>query len=283
MKRRRHACQQTSLSGLFFLLCLCAPPAVVAQKAGVPALPLDSLMRNVAAETDSARKITAMNDFAAALEDALRQDATMNRSFDSIPHLGILTSKDKKVRIITWNLPLTPARHKYYGIVQYRTNNGIQTTVLQDVKETLATRPESTVLAQGQWFGALYYDILQHKAGKQSRYTLLGYDFHTDITHRKLLESVTFDDTGSPVFGVPLFDNGQWKAGRVLLEYSATSPFYLRYLPHKKMIVYQRMQLEQVAPGQPPAGVPTDIFDGLVLKNGYWLLQKDIPLTANDF
>jgi hypothetical protein len=271
------------LSSIFFLLWLCVPSAAIAQAPERRALPLDSLMRNVVAETDSVRKIAAMNDFAAALEAALRQDATMSRSFDSIPHLGILISKDKKVRIVTWNLPLTPVRHKYYGIVQYRTDNGIRTTVLQDVKETLATRPESTVLERSQWFGALYYDLLQHKAGKQSYYTLLGYDFHTGITHRKLLESVTFDDTGSPVFGAPLFDNGQWKAGRVLLEYSATSPFYLHYLPHKKMIVYQRMQWEQVAPGQPPAGVPTDVFDGLVLKNGCWLLQKDIPLTAKDF
>jgi hypothetical protein len=240
-------------------------------------------MRTVVAEPDSTRKIAAMNAFAAALENALRQDATMNRTFDSIPHLGILTSKDRKVRIVTWNLPLSPARHIYYGIVQFRAGEKLHTTVLRDVKDSLAAPPETALLEQGRWFGALYYDLLQHKAGQQTHYTLLGYDFHTGITHRKLLEALSFDSAGTPLFGTPLFDNGQWKAGRVLLEYSAASPFFLRYLPRKKMIVYQRMQLQQVAPGYPPAGVPTDIFDGLVFKNTCWQFQPDVPLTAKDF
>jgi hypothetical protein len=244
---------------------------------------LDSLLRKVIAEPDSALRVVAMDDFAAALEDSLRQDAAMSRSFDRLPQIGVVTSDDKKVRLLTWNLPLTTVRHKYYGIVQYRAAAGVQTTVLRDIKEILSAPPESVLLQHGRWFGARYYELLQHKAGKQTFYTLLGSDFHTGITHRKLLESLTFDEAGMPVFGVPLFDNGRWKAGRVLLEYSATTPFYLHYLAHRKMIVYQRMQLETLHPGHPPVGVPTDVFDGLVFENGRWLLQKEVSLTAKDF
>lgn len=266
------------------LLWLCLPGEGLARTPpDEPPPSLDSLLRKVVAEADSALRVAAMDDFAAALDDALRQDAAMSRSFDGIPHIGVVASNDKKVRLLTWNLPLATGRHKYYGIVQYRGGGGVRTTVLRDIKETLSAPAESALLEDGRWFGARYYELLQHKAGKQTFYTLLGADFHTGITHRKLLESLTFDEAGMPVFGVPLFDNGRWKAGRVLLEYSATTPFYLHYLAHRKMIVYPRMQLETLHPGHPPVGVPTDVFDGLVFENGRWLLQKEVPLTANDF
>ncbi|MDR0581400.1 MAG: hypothetical protein LBG31_00380 [Prevotellaceae bacterium] len=260
---------------------LCGCLAVQAQALEERTASLAMLMQQVAAETDSARKTAAMLAFAAAFEETLRCETIPDNAFDSIPYLGILVSPDKKVRLFTWNLPLTATQHRYFGIVQYRMNNAIQTTVLNDVKNSLAGRPETVTLHNGQWFGALYYDLLQNKTGGRVYYTLLGYDFHSGVTHRKLLDILTFDEQGSPSFGAPLFDNGRWKASRVMLEYSAETPFYLTYLPRKKMIVFQR--LETVSLGGLPGRVPSGEFDGLQFNNGEWKLQKNIELTSKDF
>ncbi|MDR3350561.1 MAG: hypothetical protein LBN98_02785 [Prevotellaceae bacterium] len=242
---------------------------------------LAALMQQAAAETDSLRKTAAMTAFATAFEETLRFEATMDTAFDSIPYLGILVSPDKKVRLFTWNLPLTATQHRYYGIVQYRMNKAIQTAVLHDVKGSLSERPETATLSGGRWFGALYYDLLQNKTDGRVYYTLLGFDFHSGATRRKLLDILTFDEQGTPVFGAPVFDNGRWKASRVLLEYSASSPFYLVYLPRKKMIVFQR--LESVWLDGVSGRVPSGVFDGLLFTGGGWKLQKDVDVTPNDF
>lgn len=261
--------------------CLCGCLSVQAQTPEERTAGLAALMRQVAAETDSARKIAAMSVFAAAFEETLRREAVPDNAFDSIPYLGMLVSPDKKVRLFTWNLPLTATQRRYFGIVQYRINDTIHTTVLNDVKDTLAGRPETLTLHNGQWFGALYYDLLQNKTRDRVYYTLLGYDFHSGDTHRKLLDILTFDEQGSPSFGAPLFDNGRWKACRVMLEYSATTPFYLAYLSRKKMIVFQR--LETVSLGGLPGRVPSGEFDGLQFHDGEWKLQKNLNLTPKDF
>jgi hypothetical protein len=242
---------------------------------------LAALMRQVAAETDSTQKTAAMAVFTAAFEETLCREATMDNAFDSIPYLGVLVSPDRKVRIFTWNLPLTGTQHRYFGIVQYRMNNTIQTTMLNDVKDSIAERPETITLSNSRWFGALYYDLLQNKTAGRMYYTLLGYDFHSGATHRKLLDVLTFDEQGIPVFGAPLFDNGRWKANRVILEYSAATPFYLTYLPRKKMIVFQR--LESVSLGGFPGRVPSGVFDGLLFNGSEWKLQKEVDVTPKDF
>jgi hypothetical protein len=160
-------------------------------------------------------------------------------------------------------------------------NKAIRTTVLHDVKDSLTTRPETTTLANGDWYGALYYDLLQNKTGDRVYYTLLGYDFHSGTSHRKLMDVLAFDEQGVPAFGAPLFDNGRWKAYRVILEYSADTPFYLTYLKRKKMIVFQR--LEAVPLNGLLGRVPSGVFDGLHFKDGEWKLQKDVDVTPADF
>ncbi|MDR2359563.1 MAG: hypothetical protein LBD87_07195 [Prevotellaceae bacterium] len=260
---------------------LCGSFAVQAQVLEERAANLPMLMRQAAAETDSVRKTAAMAVFAAAFEETLRREAAPDNVFDSIPYLGMLVSPDRKVRIFTWNLPLTATQHRYFGVVQYRTHNTVRTTVLSDVKDSLAGRPETITLNNGRWFGALYYDLLQNKTASRVYYTLLGYDFHSGVTHRKLLDVLTFDEQGVPSFGAPLFDNGRWKASRVLLEYSAATPFYLSYLPRKKMIVFQR--LETVSLGGLPGRVPSGEFDGLQFYDGEWKLQKNLDITPKDF
>ncbi|MDR1405776.1 MAG: hypothetical protein LBI89_01050 [Prevotellaceae bacterium] len=261
-------------------LAACSFPAP-AQTLEARAAELAALIRQVAAETDSARKTAAMTAFADAFAETLRRENAMDFAFDSIPYMGTLVSPDRKARMFTWNLPLNAGRHRYYGIVQYRIGKAVRTTVLHDVKDSLTVRAERATLLNGDWFGALYYELLQNKSGTQVYYTLLGYDFHAGATHRKLIDVLTFDGQGLPAFGAPLFDNGRWKASRVLLEYSAATPFYLNYARRKKMILFQRLELAPL--GDLPGRVPSGAFDGLLFRDGGWTLQKDVAVTPDDF
>jgi hypothetical protein len=78
-----------------------------------------------------------------------------------------------------------------------------------------------------------------------------------------------------------VIEEGRWKAHRVILEYSAATPFYLTWLPRKKMIVFQR--LEAMPVDGSPGRVPSGEFDGLRFHDGAWKLQKNVDVTPEDF
>ncbi len=266
---------------IFFLLIL-PLEGLFAQNFTTQCDSLAAMIRHVSTITDSTQKVAAMDTFARAFETTLRQAGSMDFLFDSIPYVGKLTSDDKRVRIYTWNLPLSAEHEEYYGIVQYRLKDGVEKTTVLHPKKDLQVRSEAAELKNGEWLGSLYYQIVQTKSDKQTYYTLIGYEFNNPLFHRKLFDVLTFDGNGSPIFGAPVFDNGQRKLYRVYFEFSDGLPFFVNYLPRKKMLVFQRLQIEALPNGM-PGRVPIDVFDGLFFKNGYWQLQKEIDVTPKDF
>ena len=256
----------------FFTTC-----SLVAQNFEQQRDSLTMRIKEVAAIQDSAQKTIAAQQFLQLFEETLNQTNSVNFDFDSIPFVGKVVSPDKKVRIFTWCVPFGKS-YQYYGILQYVVDKKNKIVVLSDKKNSL-TKPETTTLTNGDWFGALYYQMVQNKVGKQIYYTLFGFDFYSETNNRKLLDVLYFSENNEPIFGAPIFNNGQWKACRILFEYNADSQFFFDYLPRKKMIVYQSLIVE----GEENNFVPTEIFDGLIFKKGEWLLQKNVTLSPKDF
>ena len=53
------------------------------------------------------------------LEQLLSIEGSFSYPFDSLRYIGKIISKDKKLRIYTWNLPYINGTHKYFGFIQY--------------------------------------------------------------------------------------------------------------------------------------------------------------------
>ena len=64
----------------------------------------------------------ANDKFLALLEPVLDQEKSMKYSFDSLSTISILSSKDKKVRIINWVIPKDNGTFNYQAIVQFYNN-----------------------------------------------------------------------------------------------------------------------------------------------------------------
>ena len=101
-----------------------------------------------------------------------------NESFDyvfTLRHIGILKSPDNVFKIYNWNVSLNDGTYQYFGFIQYFQKKSKQFLIykLYDKSDEI-DRPEIAHLTNLNWFGALYYEIILKKSGKQNYYTLLG-------------------------------------------------------------------------------------------------------------
>ena len=69
------------------------------------------------------------------------------------------------------------------------------------------------------WYGKLYYQILNHKYKRRTYYTILGMDFNDSRSTIKSVEVITLQ-RNKPRFAKEMFFNGRDKVDRVVLEYS---------------------------------------------------------------
>jgi hypothetical protein len=138
-----------------------------------------------------------------------------------------VTSDDGKVRVYTWNVPLSRGTNKYFGFVQLFQDSLILIP-LRSIENDSPDFDTKSLTAQ-LWYGAIYYKLIEVKIGSQKAYTLLGWDGYTPISNRKLIDIMTFDKSGNVVFGMPVFKTDQGIKSRIVKEYAENANMLLRY------------------------------------------------------
>ncbi len=172
--------------------------------------------------------------------ETLKVQGSADYSFPNIDSMYMVTSPDKNLRIITWHMLNEDFRYDFFAVVQVYSERRERHIVyeLHDKMDQFPN-PEYERLRDGDWIGAIYYDIIEVKrsAGFFDRlfnrgrtyYTLLGWngnDLRTDI---KLIEVAMVQSNGDIVFGHPLFRTHDPRLRRIIFEYSSQAPLSLRY------------------------------------------------------
>jgi hypothetical protein len=175
-------------------------------------------------------KYAANEIFLTLFADALSLNNSFRYPFDSLRYISIITSPDKRFRIITWMIMKDDGSYEYFGFIQSfsRRKNDYEAYPLTDMSETMDS-PESKVLDHKNWYGAVYYDIILTRDGGNRYYTLLGWDGNSPLIRRKVIEVLTLRSNGMPRFGQSLFRYGQPHLKRVFFEYSSLSTMNLRF------------------------------------------------------
>lgn len=241
---------------------------------------------------DEEERLTSGYHFIKHMNYALRVGGSYDFKFDSLKSISIIYAPDNAFRIITWNLVLNNGRFHYYGVVQPNPE------LRKKIKDTSNIRPfyplidrsaliknaMDTTLDQNFWWGATYYKIVLYQYKKQTRYLLFGWNGHTAMSNKKVVDVLTFEKN-KPVFGKPIFDIGLPKvASRMVFEFSNDATMTLRYEEKKGYLIY-----ESVVPtrpqdyGHPETYLPDGSYDYLILnkKTGIWVKQKG-PLKDFD-
>lgn len=221
--------------------------------------------------------------FLRLFDQAIRHPDAFEHPFDSLAHMGRLRSDDGRVRLFTWNIPQADGSQRFFGFVLHRPDKrGPHTTfALHDHADSIPAKHLTTAqLSASTWLGALYYQIVTvaHKDGPH--YLLLGYRPSGLFVARKVVEPLTFSASGSPVFGLPVFDvDGRQQLQRIVFEFSARASMLLRYEPKQQLLVFDH--LSPAAPrfaGNPQFYGPDFSYDGFRLDKATWRYVRDLDM-----
>ena len=225
------------------------------------------------------------NKITEKFEQLLGIEGSFSYPFDSLRHIGKIVSKDKKLRIYTWNLPYINGTHKYFGFIQYyppKERNFLLYKLIDSSDDYKS--PENLILTDTSWLGALYYEIIDKKYEGDTYYTLLGFDFNNLLTAKKIIEILYFKDNKIPVFGKPVFNYRNILCNRIIFEYSAKVSMSLKYKKDLNMIVF-----DHLSPSKPSYEGhfmyygPDFSYDGLIFENGVWNEVKDIDVRNTSY
>ena len=241
---------------------------------------------------------------------ALKLDNSFYFPFDSFETISKIYPADSSFRIFTWQLFFTvpvkiPAKYsktgrdtvfqkpavRYYGVIQMR-SKGLKMFPLYDATDTLSYGTEQ-VLTPQNWWGQLYYNVIQKNSGGKNYYTLFGFQAPDVLTRRKIIDILTFDEQGKPRFGAPLFqfkydDSTSTKTGdtmsRFFIEYKGDASTVLNYDRELELIVF-----DHVAPpserskGATFTYVPDGTYEGFKWVNNHWQwIEKVFTFAINE-
>jgi len=235
---------------------------------------LQTEINSIIAEENVERRIQLADTFNIKLRDIISVEEKAKK-IDVPERISQLFSKDNNVGIYTWCIQTQRGMYKYYCIL--KSPKG--TFILEDVNgdENIATEK----LIENNWYGAVYYDIIDIDIDGKKAYTLIGNDLKGILSNKKIIDVLSFDDDGNAVFGAPIFENKLQQ--RLIFEYSARSTMYMRYNEDMKMIIYNFLiPIDPNFARDHRFYVPDSSYDGLVYKNGVWTLQENVTFDRED-
>ena len=236
--------------------------------------------KQIAALSDTASKSmdvpfkTRCNDSILRIFNAVLADSrSFAYPFADLKYIGCLYAPDSAFRLINWNLACPDGSVSYSCILQTaRGPRGTCGVYAFRSTDTLSTnRSGFKKYTDCEWYGALYYAILSQTINHKTCYVLLGTDLNDDYSNRKLIESLYFDESGSPVLGMPVFAMGGKMYNRIVFEYTERAAFVLHFDQTLNMIVFDHLAATNpLQDGNYRYYAPTGLYDGFLSDGKVW-------------
>ncbi|MBL0309053.1 MAG: hypothetical protein IPP77_05055 [Bacteroidetes bacterium] len=242
-------------------------------------------------DTSLSHRREACYSFIPKLVKALKFDNSFTYPFDSLITVSKIYPPDSSFRIFTWQLALPKGTFRYFGMIQMKSEK-LKLFPLYDMSDTMSYMSQQ-VTTNENWYGCLYYNIIQKQANKKTIYTLFGFEAADILTRRKVVDILSFDEDGKPKFGAPLFyfkyeDTTKLKhtdtLTRFFLEYKYSASTVLNYDKALEMIVFDHVAPPtEKAKGATFTYVPDGTYEGFVWKNNRWnWVEKVFTFAINE-
>lgn len=232
-----------------------------------------------------AERFAACRVFITTLVRALKIQNSFKYPFERLKSVSILTPPDSSFRIFTWQLFVNDSTYRYYGSIQMNSAE-LKMYPLIDRSFEMPQFPNREQLPPDRWYGALYFNLRQFDTRQGHKYMLFGYDAFEFFEKRKLLDVLSFDKEGKPVFGAPVFEKKDaLPESRIYLQYSADAKVKLNWDEQYKLIIFDHLISFPSPYGRDMTMVPDGSYDGYRLEKGKWKYvdkvfddkQKDVP------
>lgn len=232
----------------------------------------------MASETADNRRRLISDTLVTVTQHYLSEKFPFTHTYNHIRYMGYYFSSDSLVKMITWNVPFNDGSNSYICFIVRPTEGGNLFYLMRGDRGT-ALIDQEEVFAQGDWYGALYYDIIPFKHNGTTLYLLPGLDMNDIYTNGKVIEVMGFADDDTPRFGEKVIRSGNDLLSRMVFRYSSNSVMMLRYEPLTGWMVF-----DHLSPAEPRfSGIysyygPDSSYDALELRDGIWFHISDVDL-----
>ena len=134
--------------------------------------------------------------------------------------------------------------------------------------------PDFEEVDNKNWFGSIYYNILDFDTPQGKKYLVFGFDGNTFFNKKKVIDVLHFKDD-KPVFGAPVFHRSEESTNhppvkhRVVKEYYAEARVKLNYDEVHDAIVFDHVI--EMGRGKSMYSVPDGTYEGYKYENGRWM------------
>ncbi len=230
----------------------------------------------IAVEENDDERIMYNNYVISYMDMLLHDEASFEMPFDSVKYLKVLETPGRLLRVYTWNVYFNDGSFKYFGYLQYKHKKQLLTFRLVDYSDDESDIGRS-FSSHKEWYGAIYYEVVEKKWNKRDYYLLIGWDGADRLINRKIIETLTFTSRGLPDFGVKSIVVDKEKMSRMIFEYAEMASMILRYNEKQDIVV-----IDHLAPSNPRFTGhyqyygPDFSFDALQYNSGKWYFMSDV-------
>nr|WP_321452231.1 hypothetical protein [uncultured Carboxylicivirga sp.] len=224
------------------------------------------------AEKDSVNEVLKVR-----LNKLWKNPVVFESELTGLKRMKTILSKDKKVKIATYNIQKDGFKHEFYGAVITKEQGIVLVHTLNDASNDIRS-PERATLNEKKWYGAIYIDMIETKVKDKIYYTLIGYKGYDEFVKTRLLDVLIIQNNRLR-FGAPIFKEDRLTRNRVIYQYSAGATMMMRYDSDMKMIVMDNLEpTESFYRGVYRFYGPDFSYNGFKFQKGKWELQEDIDL-----
>jgi hypothetical protein len=238
---------------------------------------LENLFGRLLKESDDSVRIRINDSINIIVESYIGSDSIFLHRFSKLRFLGQITSPDTLIKIVTWNLILRnqPGRYYCYIIRNLPELNSRKVYKLYAEYDSAAINKDKTY-TNGNWYGALYYDIRPQIINGTKCWVLLGINYGNPEITRKLIEILSFSEDGRIIFGLKSFLADSIVRFREVFEYSLTSTMTLRFGGDDSVIFDHLVPFAPENENDRRFYGPHYSNDAYILENGLWKFHLNI-------
>jgi hypothetical protein len=237
----------------------------------------ERLFARISADISDSEKLKANDSIRTLIESYAVSDSVFVHKFSNLRYLGQITSKDSRLKIISWNLLLKDSASRYYCYFIHNNREENKVCKLSSEYKREPVRKDTTYSGDN-WYGALYYDLRPVKRGNQVFWMLLGIDYGNPAVTRKIIDVLSFDPEGKPVFGKKWFETGKMTGFREVLEYGYTAVISLRFLTDKLIVFDHLVPVSPEYENNREFYGPDYSYDAYRFEKGVWKLKINLDV-----
>lgn len=228
--------------------------------------------------SSDAIKRAALDTFKTEFAEWLNTEAAFNHAHKELNNVSRIESPDNDWRLFTFYIAFNDGHNENFGYTQYfdKARKHVEVNELIDNKPEYKVA-ETKNYGKKQWYGAVYYSFIPKEIGKKGQYVIIGFDNHNKITKRKVMDVISFNRLGEPIFGAPIFKTERRFFNRIILEYNAKANVSIRYNKSSNLVVF-----DYIAPISPEYKDqyqyygPSGEYDAFIIEKNHLKIQRGV-------